>query len=289
METWDKVILPRRGLFEIPIRELIRYRDLIWLMAARNLTAQYKQTLLGSVWFIIQPLLTTLVFSFLFGRVAGLGTDGVPHFLFYMSGLVMFGYMADCVNKTAVTFTKNAQLFGKVYFPRLAVPASQALSSLASFGVQLGILFLGWGFYLAKAKWFPDPAHPIHIHPDWRMLFLPVLAGQAAMLGVGTGLIVAALTTRYRDLLMGVGFGVQLWMFASSVAFPLSRVTNPAQVAILKLNPMVPIIEATRLGLLGEGTVTKQDLVVSFATCAFVLFVGLLLFSRAERTVMDTV
>lgn len=289
METWDKVILPRRGLLAIPIREMLRYRDLIWLMAVRNLTAQYKQTVLGSVWFVIQPLLTTLVFSFLFGRVAGLGTDGIPHFLFYMSGLVMFGYMADCVNKTAVTFTKNAQLFGKVYFPRLVMPASQALSCLAAFAVQLGIVFLGLGFYLAKAKWFPDPAHPIHINPDWRMVFIPALAAQAAMLGVGTGLIVAALTTRYRDLLMGVGFGVQLWMFASSVAFPLSRVTNPDHVALLKLNPMVPIIESTRLVLLGEGTVTKQDLMVSFATCAVVFFVGLLMFSRAERTVMDTV
>jgi lipopolysaccharide transport system permease protein len=289
MEDWNKVILPRRGLLDIPWRELGRYRDLIWLMAARNLTAQYKQTVLGPSWFVIQPLLTTLVFSFLFGRVAGLGTDGVPHFLFYMSGLVMFGYMADCVNKTAVTFTKNAQLFGKVYFPRLVVPISQAMSSLAGFAVQFGIFLIGLGFYLVKAKWFADPTHPIHIDPNWRMALFPVFIVQTAMLGVGTGLIVAALTTRYRDLLMGVGFGVQLWMFASSVAFPLSRVTNATQVMLLKLNPMVPIIEAVRFAFLGEGTVTKQDLLVSFGTCAAVFLVGLLMFTRAERTVMDTV
>jgi lipopolysaccharide transport system permease protein len=219
-QLWDKEILPRRPFFAIPWRELWRYRDLIWLMAARNLTVQYKQTVLGPAWFIIQPLLTTLVFSFLFGRVGKLGTDGVPHFLFYISGLVMFGYMADCVNKTAVTFTKNAPLFGKVYFPRLAVPLSQAISSLAAFGVQLVIFLIGLGVYLVKAKWFQDPEHPILLDPNWRIVLLPLFVAQAALLGVGTGLIIAALTTRYRDLLVGVGFGVQLWMFASSVALP---------------------------------------------------------------------
>src|SRR5829696_5155612 len=257
MEAWDKVILPRRGLFDIPIRELLRYRDLIWLMAARNLTAQYKQTVLGSAWFVIQPLLTTVVFSFLFGRVGGLGTSGVPHFLFYMSGLVMFGYMADCVNKTAVTFTKNAQLFGKVYFPRLAAPIAQAFSSLVGFAVQFGVFAFGLCIYVAYAYWFPDPEHPIHLDPNWRMALLPVFVVQSGLLGVGVGLIVAALTTRYRDLLMGVGFGVQLWMFASSVAFPLSRVTDPTQVMLLKLNPMVPVIEGFRFAFLGSGMVTK--------------------------------
>ena len=288
-QPWDKVILPRRRLLDIPWRELWRYRDLIWLMAARNLSVQYKQTILGVGWFVMQPLLTTLVFSFLFGRVAKLGTEGIPHFLFYMSGIVVFSYLSDCVNKTAVTFTKNAQLFGKVYFPRLAMPISQGISSLAAFGVQFGMFMVGLLFYLAKAKWFPDANHPIHLEPNWRIIFFPLFVGQTAMLGIGMGLIIASLTTRYRDLLMAVGFGVQLWMYASSVVFPLSRVKDSAHLALLKLNPMVPVIEGFRFAFLGEGMVTRQDLLVSFATCLTVFVVGLVMFSRAERTVMDTV
>ena len=286
---WTKTILPRRGLLDIPWRELWKYRDLVWLMAKRNLTAQYKQTVLGPSWFIIQPLLTTAVFSFLFGRVADMGTDHIPHFLFYMSGLVTFGFFSECVNKTSLTFTSNAHLFGKVYFPRLAAPLSQMLTSLAGFGVQFIVFLLGLAFYLAKLHWFPDPMHTIHLKPNWHMVLFPLLLIQIAMLGLGVGFIVAGLTTRYRDLQMAVGFGVQLWMYASSVVFPLSKIKDSAYVALLKLNPMVPIIESFRYGFLGEGVVTKGDLALSAVTCVVVFFVGLMMFCKTEQTVMDTV
>ena len=286
---WTKTILPRRRLLDIPWHELWRYRDLVWLLAKRNLTSQYKQTVLGPAWFIIQPVLTTAVFSFLFGRVAGMGTDHIPHFLFYMSGLVLFGFFGACVNKTALTFTNNAQLFGKVYFPRLAAPLSQMLTNLAGFGVQFAVFLIGLAFYWAKMRWFPDPQHPIHLALDWHIALFPLLLAQCALLGLGVGFIVAALTTRYRDLQMAVGFAVQLWMYASSVVFPLSKITDPSFVTLLKLNPMVPIIEAFRRSFLGEGIVTQGDLAISAATCVVVFFVGLMMFCKTEQTVMDTV
>ena len=286
---WTKTILPRRRLLDIPWRELWRYRDLVWLMAKRNLTAQYKQTVLGPAWFIIQPLLTTMVFSFLFGRVANLGTDHIPHFLFYMSGLVIFGFFSECVNKTSHTFTHNARIFGKVYFPRLAAPMAQMLTSLAGFCVQFTVFLIGLAFYWAKMHWFPDPLHSIHLNLNWHIVLFPLLLAQTAMLGLGVGFIVAGLTTRYRDLQMAVSFGVQLWMYASSVVFPLSKIKDPTFVALLKLNPMVPVIESFRRSFLGEGIVTQGDLLVSAATCVVVFFVGLMMFCKTEQTVMDTV
>jgi lipopolysaccharide transport system permease protein len=297
IETWDREISPRRNLLDIPVRELWRYRDLVWLMAKRNITAQYKQTVLGPLWFVIQPLLTTVVFSFVFGRIGQAdkngqviqaGVSNLPHFLFFMSGLVLFGYFSDLVNKAAVTFTRNSQLFGKVYFPRLAMPLSGALTSLAAFAVQFGVFMVGFAYYAVKMHWFPDPEHPIHLDPNWRMVMLPVLLLQITMLGTGAGLMIAALTTRYRDLQMGVGFMVQLWMFCSSVVIPLSSLPEKYQ-PYFKLNPMVPIIESFRFAFLGKGLVTQVDLVISFATCAVIFFGGLIMFSRTEQTVMDTV
>lgn len=291
-QTWDKEILPRRGLFAIPLRELAHYRDLVWLMAKRNLTAQYKQTVLGPAWFVLQPLLTTLVFSFVFGRMTTLGTENIPHFLFYMGGLVLFSFFSDLINKTALTFTRNAPLFGKVYFPRLAMPLSQAITSLAGFGVQFVVFLVGFAYYLAKMHWFPDPAHPIHLEPNWRIALLPIFILQITMLGLGAGMIVAAITTRYRDLQMAVGFGVQLLMFCSSVAFPLSRIEGPKAAfyqQVLKLNPMVPAIEGFRFAFLGKGMVTQLDMIIAFATAAGIFFLGLVMFSRTEQTVMDTV
>jgi len=291
-QTWDRRILPRRGLFDIPLRELWRYRDLIWLLARRNITAQYKQTVLGPLWFIIQPLATTLVFSLVFGRFANIGTDGVPHFLFYMSGLVVFAYFSDVVNKTSVTFTRNAQLFGKVYFPRLAVPLSQTLTSLSTFAIQFGVFFLGLLFYLAKMHWFPDAQHPLHVHPNWRILFFPLFLLQVTMLGLGVGFIVAALTTRYRDLQMGIGFALQLWMYASSVVFSLRDIQGANADLyrnILKWNPMVPVIEGFRFAFVGKGMVSQMDFAISCGISVVVFCVGILMFSRTEQTVMDTV
>lgn len=291
-ESWTKQILPRRGVFDIPLRELWAYRDLVWLMAKRNLTAQYKQTVLGPAWFVLQPLLTTLVFSFVFGRMTGLGTDKVPHFLFYMGGLVLFSFFSDLINKTAVTFTRNAQLFGKVYFPRLAMPLSQALTSLAGFGVQFSVFLIGFAYYLVKMHWFPDAAHPVHLAPNWRIALAPIFLLQVTLFGLGLGMIIAALTTRYRDLQMAVGFGVQLMMFCSSVAFPLSSIEGPKAELyrqILKFNPLVPAIEGFRFAFLGKGLVTEMDMAIAFGMSTAIFFAGLLMFSRTEQTVMDTV
>ena len=292
-EKWDKEIVPKRSLLDIPWRELWRYRDLIRLLALRDLTAQFKQTVLGPVWFVIQPLMATVVFSLIFGQLlAGKdqkNTDHTPHFVFYMSALIIWGFFSDCVTKTANTFTKNAQLFGKVYFPRLAVPIGQVLTNLVSFSIQLCVLLVGVVFYCAKKKWFPDAAHPIHLDPNWRVLLLPVFLLQAAMLGLGIGLIVSALSTRYRDLAMATGFGMQLLMYGSSVAFPVGRLDNALVAKMLMLNPMVPIVEAMRLAFTGRGTVTKEYLALSFAVSLVVLLVGVMSFNRTEQNVMDTV
>jgi lipopolysaccharide transport system permease protein len=272
---------------------LWRYRDLIRQLAVRDVTAQYKQTVLGPAWFIIQPLLTTFVFSFIFGRFrtgadVSAPTAHIPHFLFYMSGLVIWGFFAECVNKTSNTFTKNAQLFSKVYFPRLAVPVGQVFTSLIGFFVQFGVFLLGLGFYWIKKHHFADPAHPFFLEPNWRMLLLPIFLAQAAMLGVGVGLIVSAISTRYRDLAMATGFGVQLWMYGSSIAFPVSELSERNQ-SILMLNPMVPVVEGMRFAFLGAGTVTAGYLALSAAVCASVMLVGIVMFNRTEQNVMDTV
>lgn len=288
-QHWDRVIVPRRKFLDIPFAELWRYRDLIVLLAKRDFSAQYKQTVLGPLWFIIQPLLTTFAFSFLFGRMAGLGTEHIPHFLFYMAGLAPYTYFSDCINKSAFTFTRNAALFGKVYFPRLAVPLAQAITNLIGFGFYFGLFLIGLVFYLLKARYFPDVHHPFFITPNWRVIFLPIFLLQIAMFGLGAGLIISSLTTKYRDLSLAVGFGVQLWMYGSSVVYPLQRVADPTLRSLMALNPMVPTIEAFRFAFLGEGLVTKWQFATSFGLSATLFLFGLMMFTRTEQTVMDTV
>ncbi len=285
-ERWDKEIVARRGLLSIPWRELWRYRDLILLIARRDLTAQYKQTVLGPLWFIIQPVLATVAFSFLFGRLANLGTEYIPHFVFYMGGLVPWNFFADCINKTSNTFGRNAQLFGKVYFPRLAIPLANALTSLAAFAVQFVLFLIGLGFYLWQMHYGGN--HSIHLDPNWRIALLPVMLAMVIMLGLGVGLIVSSLTIRYRDLGLIVGFGMQVWMYGSSVIFALERV--PAHLrSLIALNPVVPIVEGFRCAFLGHGLVTRAEFATSFCTCAALFFVGLIMFNRTEQSAMDAV
>lgn len=276
---WSRTLRPHRGLLEIPWRELWAYRDLIWLLARRDVSAAYKQTVLGPLWFVLQPILTTVVFSFLFGRLAKFGTDHLPHFLFYMAGLLPWNYLADCINKTSHTFTRNAAVFGKVYFPRMVMPLSVALTSLLAVAAQAVVLGLAMAFYIWKGA---------PVEPSWRVLILPVLLLQTGMLGLGLGAIVSALTTRFKDLALGVGFGVQLWMYASCVIFPLSRI-GPEQRWVFLLNPMVPVVEGFRFALLGTGLVELPHLLGSFAACTAVFVLGVVVFNRAEQTVMDTV
>lgn len=276
---WDKVIRPRSGWFDIDPTEIWRYRDLIALFVWRDFVAVYKQTILGPLWYLIQPLLTTLVFTVIFGTVAKLPTDGVPPFLFYFSGVVAWRYFADCLNNTSNTFTGNAHIFGKVYFPRITVPVSVVISSLVGFAIQ----FLAFLLFLAYYRWQGSA-----IQPQPVLLLLPLLILQMAALGLGFGIIVSAMTTRYRDLVHLVGFGVQLWMFATPVVYPASTVPADWQ-WLMRLNPMAPVVEMFRHAFLGTGAVSLTAWIGSLLSTALVLVAGVILFSRVEKTFMDTV
>ena len=272
-------ILPKRGLFEIDLKEIWDYRDLILLFVKRTFVSQYKQTILGPAWAVIQPLLTTIVFTGVLGGLASLPTDGIPSFLFYMCGTICWQYFANNITVTSTTFVSNAAIFGKVYFPRLVLPISTVITNLISFAIQLITFLIFWMVYLFNGT---------SIHPNWCLLLLPVLLLQMAMLSLGFGIIISALTTKYRDLAMLVSFGVQLWMYATPVAY--SSVLIPEKwISLYMLNPMTPIIETFRYGFLGAGTVNVKYILISWCVTIFVLLVGVLLFNKVEKTFMDTV
>jgi lipopolysaccharide transport system permease protein len=239
----------------------------------------YKQTILGPLWYLIQPLFTTLVFTVIFGRLAKIPTDGIPQVLFYMSGIVTWNYFSGCLTRTSNTFESNAHIFGKVYFPRLTVPISSVISNLATFAVQM-LLFLGfWLYFLLSGA---------AINPQPSIMALPLLILQMAALGLGFGIIVSSLTTKYRDLTHLVAFGVQLWMFASPVVYPTSRVPEKWH-WLIALNPMAPVIETFRHAFLGAGTLNVFHSGMSILITLLVLFIGIVLFSRIEKSFMDTV
>jgi len=278
-DVWSLIIRPKTGWFDLHLQDLWRYRDLVMLFVRRDFVAQYKQTILGPLWFIIQPLLTTLTFTLIFGNIAKLSTDGLPKILFYLSGVTAWSYFADCLSKTAETFNANANIFGKVYFPRLAVPVSIVISNLIRFGIQLG-LFLGFYVYFL--------ANGAAIQPTIYILLTPILLVLMAMLGLGFGIIVSSMTTRYRDLRFLLQFGVQLLMYSTPVIFPLSKL--PEQYRwIMLANPMTPIIETFRYAFLGTGTFSWAYLSLSAAVATVTLGVGILLFNHVEKTFMDTV
>ena len=281
-EGWTSVITPHLGWFDWKLQQLWRYRDLISLFVWRDFVSVYKQTSLGPLWHIIQPLMTTVVFTVMFGRIAKLSTDGVPAFLFYLCGNLTWSYFANNINKTSSTFISNVSLLGKVYFHRLVIPISIVISNLISFAIQLSIFLIFLILY-----WFGIFEGPsVHL-TGWIFcvpLFLLMLAGY----GLGGGIIVSALTTRYRDLTNLVAFGVQLLMFASSVIFPMSVV--PVRYRwIVQSNPLVPIVEGFRRGFLGAGDVTMMQVGVSFGVMLLVLAIGMMLFTHVEKTFMDTV
>ncbi len=276
---WSLIIRPKRNWFDLRLAELWCYRDLVTLFVRRDFVAVYKQTILGPLWYLIQPLLTTLVFTVIFGKIANLPTDGLPPFLFYLSGTVIWAYFAECLNKTSQTFITNAQLFGKVYFPRLAVPISILLSNLVTFAIQFA-LFLA----LAAYFWVQGSAAQANI---W-VLLTPLLLLMMAGLGLGFGIIVSSLTTRYRDLRFLVTFGVQLWMYASPVIYPISAVPERFR-PLIQANPVTPIVEALRYAFLGAGTLSIPNLLYSFVFMVVVLLIGTLIFNRVEATFMDTV
>jgi lipopolysaccharide transport system permease protein len=278
-EAWSMIIRPKRNWFDLRLSELWQYRHLVLLFVRRDFVAVYKQTILGPLWYLIQPLLTTVVFTIIFGNIAKLSTDGLPSFLFYLSGTVIWQYFAECLNKTSQTFIANAQLFGKVYFPRLAVPVSILFSNLISFAIQFALFLCFFAYYTLNGT---------GVKPNAWILLTPLLLLMMAGLGLGFGIIVSALTTRYRDLRFLVTFGVQLWMYATPVIYPLSSIPERYRL-LIQANPLTPIVEAFRFAFLGAGTVNLAQLAYSFTFMLAVLMIGTLIFNRVEATFMDTV
>ena len=276
---WDLIIHPQRAWWDLRLGELWRYRDLIWLFVWRDFVAFYKQTVLGPLWYLIQPILTTVVFTVIFGNIAHLSTDGLPPFLFYMAGNTVWSYFSTCLTNTSNTFTSNSAIFGKVYFPRLSIPVSVVISSLISFGIR----FLMFLVFLA---YFILTGSTVHLTP-W-ILALPLLLLIMAGQGLGLGIIISSLTTKYRDLQQLVGFGVTLLMYATPVIYPLSTVTGKMQWIILA-NPMTAVVEIFRLAFLGTSTLPPIYLLYSAAFMLVVLILGALIFNHVEATFMDTV
>ena len=274
------VIKSKRGLFEIDFKELWKYRDLVFLFVKRNFTSKYKQTILGPAWAIIQPLLTTVVFTVVFGGIAGLPTDGIPPFVFYMCGNIIWQYFSGCLTETSRTFVSNSHIFGKVYFPRLVLPIATVLTNLISFAIQFVFFLIFWSIYWIQG---------VGIHPNLMLLTIPALLLQSALLALGVGIIISALTTKYRDLAMLVSFGAQLWMYATPVAYAAGDLIPAKWMWLYQLNPMTPILETFRYAFFGSGSFNGLYYGISWAVTIVILFIGVLLFNKVEKTFMDTV
>ena len=280
-EHWDLEIKPKASLFDLNLKEVWRYRDLMMLFVRRDFVAQYKQTILGPLWHIIQPVLTTIMFLLVFGTIANIPTDDIEPILFYMSGITIWNYFSTCLTATSNTFVANASIFGKVYFPRLVLPLSIVISNIIKFGIQFGILILGM-------LWFAIFENiPIAFGINW--LLIPVLVLIMAGTGLGLGIIISSLTTKYRDFAVLIGFAIQLLMYATPVAYPLSFLKNKSYVSLIEWNPLSPIVEGFRYALFSKGNFDILSLTYSFLFMAVVLVIGAVFFSKVERTFMDTV
>lgn len=279
-ESWE--IAPKNNLLDLKLKEVWAYRDLLGLLVRRDFVSFYKQTVLGPLWFFIQPLFTTIIFTFIFGNLAGISTDGLPKPLFYMAGITAWNYFADCLTKTSTVFKDNASIFGKVYFPRLIMPLSIVVSNLVRFGVQMILFFVFMAYYYFNGA---------HFNISWAIVLFPVVVVLMALLGLGAGMIISAMTTKYRDLAFLVGFGVQLLMYATTVIYPLSTAIEkyPAYSWLIQYNPMTPIIETFRYGFLGEGSFSWGSLAYSTGVTLLFLVVGTLIFNKVEKTFVDTV
>ncbi len=280
-EKWDLEIKPQASLFDLNLKEVWRYRDLMMLFVRRDFVAQYKQTILGPLWHIIQPVLTTIMFLLVFGKIANIPTDGIEPILFYMSGITIWNYFSTCLTATSNTFVANASIFGKVYFPRLVLPLSIVISNIVKLGIQFGILFLGM-IWFALFKNIPI-AFGVH----W--LLIPVLVVIMAGIGLGLGIIISSLTTKYRDFAVLIGFAVQLLMYATPVAYPLSFLKNKSFAGLIEWNPLSPIVEGFRYALFQKGSFDFLSLAYSVVFMFVVLIIGAVYFSKVERTFMDTV
>ena len=278
-DEWTLEITPRSSLFALNLRNIWRYRDLLILFVKRDIVTFYKQTILGPLWFVIQPILTTFIFMVVFGKIAKLSTDGLPPVLFYLSGIVIWNYFSECIRATSGAFTANEDIFGKVYFPRVIVPLSTVIANLIRFGIQLALFSLILAYYVAQG---------VVVDPSWWVLLFPLLIALVAGLSLGFGMIVSSLTTKYRDMTFLVTFGIQLLMYATPVIYPLSEAPEKYRALILA-NPMSPIIEAFRYTVLGAGSFNGLSLAYSAGFTVVVLILGLLVFNRTEKTFMDVV
>jgi lipopolysaccharide transport system permease protein len=278
-EHWTEVIEPKTRLLDLRLKELWRYRDLVLMFVRRDFVANYKQTILGPIWFFLQPLLTTITYILIFGRMAGLSTDGLPMLLFYLAGVTIWNYFSETLNKTATVFKDNAQMFGKVYFPRLTMPFSIVLSNLVRFVIQFLLFIIAWVWYLFQND---------TIHPNYLIVLTPVLVLLMGLLALGLGMIISAMTTKYKDLLFLLTFGIQLLMFATPVIYPLSSLPEKYQWIILA-NPMTAIVETFRYAFLGSGTFSWLNLGYSAAFTLVILMFGTIIFNRVEKSFTDTV
>ena len=285
-ENWTTIIKPRTGLFEVNLKEIWDYRDLLSLFVKRTITVQYKQTILGPLWWLIQPALTVIMYMVVFGGIAGIPTEGIPQPLFYLSGVCMWQYFSSCLTGTSNTFVSNSNIFGKVYFPRLIMPLATVTSNLVRFGIQLGLFVIVYVYYAIVGQ------API---PNWYLLLLPILVVMMAGLALGFGIIISSMTTKYRDLQVLFSFLVQLWMYATPIVYPLSRVAGKQKwgfdvADIMCLNPVTPVIETFKHGALGAGEFVGWGwLAYSFVFMIFVLALGVLLFNKVQKSFMDTV
>jgi lipopolysaccharide transport system permease protein len=273
------LIKPKRTLWELDLKEIWRYRDLLFLLVKRDFISVYKQTILGPVWFFIQPLLITITFTIIFGQVAKISTGGAPEILFYLTGITFWNYFSSCLTSTSNTFVSNASVFGKVYFPRLIVPLSVIISNLMKLGIQLLLLIIVWVYYIFKSD---------AVHPQFELLLMPFYLLIFALMGLGFGLIFSALTTKYRDLTFLIAFGVQLLMYASAVIFPASIVSVDKQ-WMLFLNPLVSLMEAIKFSFLGQGIFSWFYLAYSSIFTLVILITGVLVFNKVEKGFIDTV
>ena len=273
-------ISSKHKLLDLNLREVWQYRDLIWLFTKRSFTVTYKQTVLGPAWIFLNPLISSMIYAFVFGGIAGIGTDGVPSILFYLTSNAIWVYFSSCVTKNASTFTSNAGVFGKVYFPRLTMPISNVLSSVIQFGVQMLLVLLFLVFFVITGQ----------VHPNWfTWLLIPVVLLHLGILGLGCGIIISSLTTKYRDLAILVNFGVQLWMYITPIVYPLSQLGDGIVKTILMINPVTAPVELFRYAVLGQGTIQLGYLAVSGLLSITVLLVGIIIFNKVEKTFMDTV
>ncbi len=285
-EKWTTVIKPRTGLFEVDLKEIWKYRDLWSLFVKRSIKVQYKQTILGPLWWLIQPALTVIMYMVVFGGIAGIPTDGIPQPLFYLGGVCMWQYFSSCLTSTSNTFVSNAGIFGKVYFPRLIMPLSTVTSNLVRFGIQLGLFVIVYVYYAIMG---------LAPSPNWYLLLFPLLVLMMAGLALGFGIIISSMTTKYRDLQILFSFVVQLWMYATPIVYPLSQVTGKKVmgldlVTLMCINPVTPVIETFKHGALGAGEFIGWGwLAYSFIFMLLLLTVGILIFNKVQKSFMDTV